>query len=120
MTGSFNPQALVAEYGDEALVRELAQLFVDNAESQLQNILTAIDGADAVALRSSAHRLRGSVSTFGIDAATDLAQTLEDMGAAGTTAGAQPLAAQLADAVRRFCAQASAWLRSGPDDAPSV
>jgi HPt (histidine-containing phosphotransfer) domain-containing protein len=120
MPGTFDPQPLVAEYGDEALVRELAQLFVDNAESQLQNIFTAIDATDAVALRAGAHRLRGSVGTFGITAATELAQRLEHMGAAGTTAGARPFAEQLAESVRRFCAHASAWLGSGTDEASSV
>ena len=120
MIGAFDPQPLVAEYGDEALVRELAQLFVDTAESQLDNIFTAIEAAAAVALRGAAHRLRGSVGTFGVPPATELALSLEHMGAAGAIAGARPVAEQLAEAVRRFCAQASAWLGSGTDEGASV
>ena len=120
MTAPFDPQGLLAEYGDEMLVRELAQLFVDNAESQLQHIFTAIDAADALALRAAAHRLRGSVSAFGITKATALAQTLEHLGATGTTAGAQLPAEQLAESVRRFCGDASAWLSGGTDEGSSV
>jgi HPt (histidine-containing phosphotransfer) domain-containing protein len=113
MAGSFDPKALVAEYGDEALVRELAQILIDTAEAQIQQIFSAIDAMNASALRAAAHRLRGAVVTFRAAAATDLTQTLENMAADNDIASARSIADRLAVSVRELCAEADAWLALG-------
>ena len=56
----------------------------------------AVRSSDAAALRAAAHRLRGSLVTFGVPAAVETARKLEEMGAAGDLNGAGVLSIQLA------------------------
>lgn len=107
---SFNADAMLAEYGDETLVRELARLFLETAGGQMDAIHAAVAAADATALKASAHRLRGAVSTFGASAATDLAQRIEVLGMHNTLQTAGDLAAQLDAEIVALCAGAQIWL----------
>lgn len=110
MKGSFDADAMIAEYGDETLVRELAQLFLDTAASQMDAVHVAVAAADGPALKASAHRLRGAVSTFGATAATEVAQRLEMLGLQNNLAPAADLAAQLDAEIQALCAGAQVWL----------
>lgn len=109
----FNAAALFEEYGDHALVRELAQLLVDTAPAQLDAIRAAIAAGDAKALRAAAHRLRGSLVAFSVPDAVETARTLEAMGSSGQLAGAEALSTALADDVQSLRESARAWLDTG-------
>ncbi len=112
----FNAAALLDEYGDQGLVRELAQLLVDTTPSQLEAIQTAVAAGDAVTLRAAAHRLRGSLLAFGVPDAVEATRTLESMGSAGDLTGAEALSTALAKDVQSLRESALAWLierRSG-------
>jgi HPt (histidine-containing phosphotransfer) domain-containing protein len=111
--GDFNATTLFEEYGDLALVRDLAQLLVDTTLTQLDAIRSAIAGGDAQALRAAAHRLRGSLVAFGVPGAVETARTLEAMGAAGKLTGAETLSAALAKDVQSLRDSAKAWLETG-------
>jgi HPt (histidine-containing phosphotransfer) domain-containing protein len=111
--GHFNATALFNEYGDHALVRDLAQLLVDTTAAQLDAIRSAIAADDAKALHAAAHRLRGSIVVFGVPGAVETARTLEAMGAAGTLTGAEALSATLAKDVQSLRDSAKAWLDTG-------
>ena len=111
MTSQFNSGALLAEYGDEELVADITQLFLDTATSQMQLILSAVTAGDAPALKAAAHRLRGAVATFGAETATELTQSLETMGATNQLNGAGALAERLSRAMQELCDGARAWLQ---------
>ncbi len=110
MAAQFNGNALLAEYGDESLVAELAQLFLESASSQMDAILGAVERNDAEALRAAAHRLRGAVATFGAESAAQWSCALESMAANGDLRGARDLASHLQVDMRSLCDGASAWV----------
>ena len=109
----FDPALLLREFGDEALVRDLARLLIDTTPPQIDAVQSAVASNDAAALRAAAHRLRGSIVTFGMPAAVELARKLEAMGAAGDLNGADILSRQLAVDVQLLRDGAAAWLEGG-------
>jgi HPt (histidine-containing phosphotransfer) domain-containing protein len=110
---AFSATLLLEEYGDQGLVRELAQLLVDTTPGQLDAIAAAVTNGDAASLRIAAHRLRGSLVAFGVPDAVETARTLEAMGESGELTGAEALAAALTDDVQSLRESARAWLETG-------
>lgn len=111
---TFDADMLLAEYGDEGLIAELVQLWLEQATPQMQAIDTAIAAGDALGLKRAAHKMRGSIATFGADEAVTLAEQLEAMGVSGDCTRAPELSAQLATHVQALCAGASRWLATQP------
>ena len=109
---AFDPRVLLDEYGDEALVRDLAKLLVDTLPMQVDAVRSAVDARDGSALRAAAHKLRGSIVSFGVPDTVDTARRLEAMGAAGDLDDADTLVLQLAGDVQSLCTSAKAWLDS--------
>ena len=109
---AFDPRVLMDEYGDEALVRDLAGLLVDTVPQQVDAVRTAVDARDGPALRAAAHKLCGSIVSFGVPATVDTARRLEAMGASGDLADADALVPQLAADLQSLCTSARAWLDS--------
>jgi two-component system, sensor histidine kinase and response regulator len=68
--------------GDAELLKEIAQLFIDDYPKAMADIRHAADRGDAKALERTAHGLKGSVANFGAPAAVDAAKMLESMGRA--------------------------------------
>jgi two-component system, sensor histidine kinase and response regulator len=66
--------------GDEELLRELCQIFLDESPKLLQKLRQAIVDADADAVMRAAHNLKGELGYLGAAEASQSAQTLEDMG----------------------------------------
>jgi len=66
--------------GDMELYRELAELFIEDSQKLMNNIMGAIKEKDADKLRKYAHTIKGSVSNFSAQAAYDAAFELENMG----------------------------------------
>ena len=109
----FDAVLLLQEYGDAGLVRDLAQLLIDTTPEQLDAVQTAVGAGDGPALRSAAHKLRGSIVAFGVPAAVETARKLEAMGAAGNLAGADALSRELTADVQSLRESAKAWLETG-------
>jgi len=109
---AFDPRVLIDEYGDEALVRDLAKLLVETVPVQVDAVRSAVDAGDGSALRAAAHKLRGSIVSFGVPATVETARRLEAMGASGDLGGADTLVPQLAADVQSLCTSAKAWLDS--------
>lgn len=63
--------------GDESLLREIAEIFLSEYPGLIDGIRDAITRKDAHTLEHCAHTLKGSVSNFGADAATNAAYQLE-------------------------------------------
>ena len=107
---SFDSSLLLHEYGDEDLVRDLAQLLVDTIPEQIDAVTNAVTAGDAAALRKAAHKLRGSIVAFGMAEAVERARRLEAMGADGDLTDAAALSHLLLADVQSLRDSASAWL----------
>ena len=68
--------------GDAELLKEIAQLFIDEYPRVMDELRDAISRGDAKGVERTAHGLKGSVSNFGAITAVDAARTLETMGRA--------------------------------------
>jgi HPt (histidine-containing phosphotransfer) domain-containing protein len=110
---SFDAIFLFQEYGDEGLVRDLAQLLVETTPAQIDAVQSAVGAHDSAALRAAAHKLRGSITTFGVPDAVEAARKLEEMAAAGDLAGADALSRELVAGVQSLRDSAKAWLDAG-------
>jgi HPt (histidine-containing phosphotransfer) domain-containing protein len=66
--------------GDEQLLRELIDAFLDESGTLMQQVSEAVTSQDAGGLERAAHKLKGTVSIFGSRAATQAALVLETMG----------------------------------------
>jgi two-component system, sensor histidine kinase and response regulator len=75
--------------GDAELLKEIAQLFIDDYPRAMEDIRQAADRGDAKSLERSAHGLKGSVANFGAPSAVEAARKLESMGRAAQLANIQ-------------------------------
>jgi len=109
----FDAGLLLQEYGDEGLVRDLAQLVLETMPAQITAVETAVEARDSAALRAAAHKLRGSITPFRLSDAVEAARKLEEMGAAGDLNGAAALSLELVAGVQSLCDSAKAWIDAG-------
>ncbi len=111
----FDAQALLARVGgDRQLLAELIQLFEPDARKLLGQIRDAVRKQDALALRQSAHALKGAVANFAAKAAYDAAFALESMAREGQLAPAAETADALAAEVAHLqTALAAFWSARG-------
>jgi two-component system, sensor histidine kinase and response regulator len=73
-------QALDRMGGDEELLRELCQIFLEESPKLLQKLQQAIADRDSEAMTRVAHSLKGELGYLSAAAATQAAGELEDMG----------------------------------------
>jgi len=66
--------------GDEDLLRELCQIFLDESPKLLQKLREGIANADPEAVMRAAHSLKGELGYLGAAKAVQAARELEDMG----------------------------------------
>lgn len=66
--------------GDEELLREVAQLYMDEYPTIVDQIQAAVRSGSALDLQRSAHTLKGSLGTLGAEQAAAQALRLEMMG----------------------------------------
>lgn len=69
--------------GDEEFFAELVELFVAECPKLLSDIGEALRQEDSTGLEHAAHTLKGAVSNFEAERATELAANLESMGRTG-------------------------------------
>ena len=81
-------EALERIGGDEALLRELCEIFLDESPNLLRNLRKAIEDGDADSVMRAAHSLKSEVGYLGAAGASQAAQQLEDMGAVNKLAAA--------------------------------
>ncbi len=75
--------------GDEALLAEIAALFIDSCPAMLDEISEALDDCDGERLARAAHAFKGSVGNFNVTKPLQAAKKLEKFACAGDLAGAQ-------------------------------
>jgi HPt (histidine-containing phosphotransfer) domain-containing protein len=93
---SFDPASLWNRVdGDMDLLRELVELFAQEAPHMLAQIEDAIDHRSASDLEKASHKLKGSVLQFSARAASAIAFELEENAREGSTAGSELLLGKL-------------------------
>jgi CheY-like chemotaxis protein len=99
----FDPD-LALEYsaGDAALLDEIVQLWQEDTPYRLVEIRNGIAGSDASVIERAAHRLRGSLGTLAAALATEAAERLETLAAAGDLSTIADAAAALETEVERL------------------
>ncbi len=76
--------------GDDQLLREVIDLFIQDSASLVDRLRTAVERNDADEVRAAAHRLKGAASNLAAGPVTDAARALEVIGEQGTLAEAMP------------------------------
>ncbi len=70
--------AEIIELGDESLLLELLALFLADGKISINEIETSLKTNDAVLLRESSHKLKGSSANLGISALQQICSSIED------------------------------------------
>ena len=88
--------------GDEALLKELIEVFVEEYPGWLADLKAAVAAGDAVWVRRAAHTIKGAVDNCGAGSAYDAAFRLERMAGDGRLAGAEEAAGNLDQEIQRL------------------
>ncbi len=79
MNDIFDPKSVLSELGGEKeLLKEMAEIFLSIYPEDMGLIRNALEKNDFELIRSSAHRMKGSVANFGKNRAFLSAKNLED------------------------------------------
>ncbi len=95
--------------GDEALLREIAQIFLDDSPRDLQNLREALAAGDARRARMAAHTLKGAMSNFDAPGPTAAAWRVEQLAADGDLAAAAAALPALEAALEQVCRALAEW-----------
>ncbi len=110
--GSLNEAALMAHVGgDQQLLRELVDLFLEDLPERLAAVRKAVRRRDALALSSAAHALKGAVSHFAAHDTFEFALKLERMGRTGDLEGAEEAFDGLKNEIGRLTHALAAYRR---------
>ena len=77
--------------GDESLVNEVLELFRKEADALLGDVGTAVRARDALAVKRTAHRLKGAVVSLGARPCVEASRALELAGSGGDLAAVDAL-----------------------------
>jgi two-component system sensor histidine kinase/response regulator len=88
--------------GDEELLQEVAQLFLEEYPTLMSEMCSAAQGGDAHRLERAAHSLKGSIANFGVEPAVQAALNVENIGRSGDLTNAVNAYEQLAALMRQL------------------
>ncbi len=91
--------------GDQALLAEIAEIFLEQCPEALSDIRSAVAAKDSTVLQHAAHSLKGSISNFGAQQAFDAALRLEMMGREQNLDGSAEALANLERSLSTLCPQ---------------
>lgn len=81
--------------GDHEFMRELVDLFLEDATDRIRELEAAVSAKDTEQLGKCAHKLKGSSANVGADHMSQLAKTLEDTARRAELEGARELIERL-------------------------
>ena len=99
---------------DEALLSELAELFLEDSPRLMQDIRAGVAAFDAEKVERAAHTLKGSVGNFGAKRGFELARRMEAMGRSHDLVGAPQALIALEEEMSRISAALAAVVRREP------
>jgi two-component system, sensor histidine kinase and response regulator len=104
--------------GDEAMMREVAEVFFEHLAAMIDRVRDAVERSDGSELRDSAHRFKGAASALGAEALAELARRLEQAGREQNFDSVAPVWHELEAASSQLAAELQARLRgTGPGPA---
>jgi HPt (histidine-containing phosphotransfer) domain-containing protein len=77
MAGEERPHILRSEFADDPEIGELVQQFVSELPGKVEDLSRALQGGDAVRLRTLAHQLKGSAGGYGFPTIGEVACRVE-------------------------------------------
>ena len=115
----FDPsEALQRVAGDEALLKELIEIFIEEYPGWIADLRAAVAAADAPWVRRVAHTIKGAVDNCGAGSAFDAAFRLERMAGEGRLSGAGEAADALDLEIQRLLPALTGFAREeGPAEA---
>jgi HPt (histidine-containing phosphotransfer) domain-containing protein len=87
---------------DPVFLETLIETFLDDCTTYMDEIRTAVEEDDAVALMREAHGLKGAVANLHAEPAWEAARRLEEIGRSGELEGAAPALATLEEEIDRL------------------
>ncbi len=106
-------QAFDTVGGDESLLRELVQVFVDEADLMLNEIQLAVDSQNIKDLRRSAHAVKGALQHLGAGGTAETAKQLEFLSESEQLDGAAGLLSDLRNQTARIVAEFREFVARG-------
>ncbi len=88
--------------GDESLVTEVLELFRKESDGLLSDVRTAVQTKDALAVKRSAHRLKGALVSLGAMPSVEASRLLEKAGGDNDTGKFEPVFATLESEMARL------------------
>ena len=101
--------ALASVDGDPDLLRLVIDAFAGEVPKLIEQATAAIQAADATTLHRTGHTMKGALLSLGVEGLAKTAKVLEDIGAAGTTDGAQDILQQLAPQMEQAVRELQAY-----------
>jgi HPt (histidine-containing phosphotransfer) domain-containing protein len=68
---------IYSEFGGDAVMGELVQMFVDELPERVEMIESALSSGDMESLQRIAHQMKGAVGSYGFDQLTSYAAAVE-------------------------------------------
>ena len=110
---AFDREAALARLGgDEALLRDAVQAFLEDCPRLVGQLREAVERRDAAAVKAAAHAIKGTVAIFSAHPTHEAAARLERLGSQGQLAGIEAGAQHLEAELERFKKAAAAF--AGP------
>jgi HPt (histidine-containing phosphotransfer) domain-containing protein len=97
----------------DRLIADLIHVYLEDAPERLRSIADAVDRANTVALKKTAHALRSLSVSVGALYLGELCQALESLGKADTIVGAEALVVRIAAEYKRVVPALQQQLPSG-------
>lgn len=101
--------ALESVDGDRDLLKAVVEAFLEEGPQLLERLQSATADQDAALLHRTGHTLKGALMSFGAGSPAELAKQLEQLGASGSTDGADAIRQQLADQVESVMTELQAF-----------
>jgi signal transduction histidine kinase/DNA-binding response OmpR family regulator len=110
MLAVFDQAATLARFdGDQELLRQILEVFLDDAPKQLKGIQEALAAGDALVVRRGGHTLKGASANAGAARLREVAYNIEKAGEAGDLSLAADKLREAGEAFAQFRAEAEAW-----------
>lgn len=101
----YDPSVLMESLGgDESLYDEIVGIFVAHHRTEIDNLRRELAASNAATLQRAAHSIKGSVSNFGAERATEAARVLEHTMKEGLAPNATELVNEVVAAVEELVA----------------
>ena len=95
--------------GDRALLAELIEIFLEDSPQHLRSAEDALARGDAPALQQAVHMLKGSMTTFVLDARNDAVHRLERTTRDGELNDARELLSELERDLTKLSREVNVW-----------